>query len=73
MREAAKAIGCPVDLVSFRDDTLFPPHEIDFLADAILRAGGVANHHPMVGPAGHDSFLEKPAILDGLFRQILTD
>ena len=73
LREAAKAIRCPVDLVSFREDTLFPPHEIDIFADAIRRAGGEARHHALVGPAGHDSFLEEPMILSDLFRQILAD
>jgi homoserine O-acetyltransferase/O-succinyltransferase len=70
---AAKAIRCAVDLVSFREDTLFPPHEIDILADAIRRAGGDARHHALVGPAGHDSFLEDPAMLSALFRRILSD
>lgn len=71
LKEAASTIRCPVDLVSYREDTLFPPHEIDIFADAIRRAGGVARHHAMVGPAGHDSFLEEPAMLADLFRQIL--
>ena len=73
LSKAARSIRCPVDLVSFRDDTLFPPHEIDILADAIRRAGGAATHHALAGPAGHDSFLEEPAILADLFRQILSN
>jgi homoserine O-acetyltransferase len=72
LAKAARSIRCPVDLVSFREDTLFPPHEIDILADAIRRAGGVARHLALVGPAGHDSFLEEPTILADLFRQILS-
>jgi homoserine O-acetyltransferase len=72
LRAAAAAISCPLDLVSFAGDTLFPPHEIDILADAVRRAGGVARHHALSGIAGHDTFLEEPAVLSDLFRSILA-
>jgi homoserine O-acetyltransferase len=72
LRAAAAAIRCPLDLVSFAGDTLFPPHEIDILADAVRRAGGVARHHALSGIAGHDTFLEEPAVLSDLFRSILA-
>jgi len=73
LRTAVAAIRCPVDLVSFQGDTLFPPHEVDILADTVRRAGGVARHHALAGSAGHDTFLEEPAILADLFRRILAD
>lgn len=67
----ARAIGCPVDLVSFRDDQLFPPDGADRLADAIRKAGGSARHLNLAGSAGHDSFLDDPLVVADALREAL--
>jgi len=63
----ACSAGCaPIDLVSFRDDLLFTPEDIDRLGDGFRRAGVDAVCHHLAGSAGHDSFLTEPGILESL-------
>ena len=71
LEHAVSRIRCEVDLVSFRGDLLFPPPDTDLLAAAIRRSGGKAVHHDLPGPFGHDTFLERPQVLEPLLREIL--
>lgn len=70
--QAVTAIRCPLDLVSFQGDLLFPPADTDILADAVRRAGGEARHHSLPGPSGHDTFLDQPETLAPLLAELLA-
>lgn len=71
--KACRSARAPIDLVSFRDDLIFTPEDIDRLGDGFRRAGVDAACHHLVGEAGHDSFLTEPAILEPILANRLQN
>jgi len=71
--KACSKARAPIDLVSFRDDLLFTPEDIDRMGDGFRRAGIQAACHHLAGSAGHDSFLTEPKILEPILSSRLED
>lgn len=67
--KACRHARAPLDLVSFRDDLVFTPEDIDRLGDGFRRNGIEATCHHLVGSAGHDSFLREPSILEPILSE----
>lgn len=70
---ACESARAPIDLISFRDDQIFTPEDIDRLGDGFRRSGISATCHHLVGSAGHDSFLTEPAILEPILANRLQN
>ena len=64
-------IAAPVLLVGIRTDWLFPPDEIEALADRMAAAGVDAAYAEIDSPHGHDAFLKEWDQLDAILTPFL--
>lgn len=65
-------VEAPVLLVGIRTDWLFPPDEVEALADRMAAAGVDAAYAEIDSPHGHDAFLKEWDQLDAIVRPFLA-
>lgn len=65
-------VEAPVLLVGIRTDWLFPPDEVEALADRMAAAGVDATYAEVDSPHGHDAFLKEWDQLDAIVRPFLA-
>ncbi|MDR3709048.1 MAG: homoserine O-acetyltransferase [Capsulimonadaceae bacterium] len=54
---AFSGVRCPVQLISFTTDWLFPSHQLVQIHEALLKNGVDVRHDDVETPFGHDAFL----------------
>ena len=82
--DAAKGAGRGSDLLAYArihahvltvgitSDWLYPPEQVQELAQSIVAAGGTARYAAIHSPNGHDAFLQEWTQLDIIIRPFLT-
>jgi homoserine O-acetyltransferase len=70
-REALSRISVPVLLVGISPDWLFPPADVQALAQRIVQAGGRSEYVELDSAHGHDGFLADFHLLAPILREHL--